>query len=335
MPKCAEQKTRLLSLLSLLERETDEEHPLTEERLRAMLAARGIDAERKTVLDDLHALADYGYDVVNRRGRGGGFFLASRTFELAELKLLVDAVQSSKFISEKKSRTLIEKLCQLTSRYAAGSLARQVYVSGRVKTENKAILYAVDAIHTAIAENRRITFLYSEWTIEKTLRPRRGGARYEISPYLLTWEDGYYYRVGYDAAAGTAKHFRVDKMSDVVPGASPRDGAAWFAGFDPAEYTRETFGMYHGEETSVTLDCAEKLVGILIDRFGDGITFRRAGEGRVLCTVRVRVSPVFLAWVIGYGREMRIVSPLSVAAELQQLARDALTELHETENSHV
>lgn len=335
MPKCAEQKTRLLMLLSLLERETDEEHPLTEERLRAMLRARGIDAERKTVLDDLHALAEHGYDVVNRRGRGGGFFLASRTFELAELKLLVDAVQSSKFISEKKSRSLIEKLCHLTSRYAAGSLARQVYVSGRVKSENKAILYAVDAIHTAIAENRRISFLYSEWTVEKTLRPRRGGARYEISPYLLTWEDGYYYMVGFDAAADTAKHFRVDKMSDVRPGAAPRDGAAFFAGFDPAEYTRETFGMYHGEETSVTLDCAEKLVGILIDRFGEGITFRRTDAGRVLCTVRVRVSPVFLAWVIGYGHEMHIVSPTSVAEQLQQLARDALTDIHEKENSDV
>lgn len=335
MPKCAEQKTRLLTLLTILASETDETHPLTVERLHALLCANGIDAERKTLLDDLHALADHGYDIVNRRGRGGGFFLGTRDFQLAELKLLVDAVQSSKFISEEKSRVLIEKLCRLTSRYEARSLARQVYVSGRVKTENKAILYTVDAIHTAIAENRRITFLYSEWTIEKKLRPRHGGARYEISPYLLAWEDGYYYLVGYDAAADVIKHFRVDKMSEVTLGGSPREGETRFRGFAPADYTRETFGMYHGEETSVTLACSEKLVGILIDRFGDGITLRRAAVGQILCTVRVRVSPVFLAWVIGYGRDMRIVSPMSAAEQLRALAREALEENNEMENGHV
>ena len=323
MPKRAEQKTRILTLLSLLRSETDENHPLTEERLRALLRTRGIEAERKTVLDDLHALSDYGVDIVNRRGRGGGFFLASREFEEAELKLLVDAVQSSKFISEERSRSLIAKLCRLTSRYEAGALSRQVFVSGRVKTENKAALYAVDAIHTAIAANRQITFHYNEWTVQKTLKPRRGGALYHVSPYLLSWDDGNYYLIGYDGEAGTLKHFRVDKMTDVTVYDAAREREDLFRRFDPAQYSRETFGMYHGEETSVTLSVTERLVGVLIDRFGDGITLFPTEDGTVRCTVRVRVSPVFLGWVIGYGGEIRILSPPSVAEQMLELAHRA------------
>jgi predicted DNA-binding transcriptional regulator YafY len=324
MPKTAEQKTRILTLHRILLSETDEAHPMTEERLRAALQANGIDAERKTVLDDLHALENFGANVEHRAGRGGGYFIEERTFESAELKLLVDAVQSSKFISEKKSRTLIDKLCTLTSRHEAGSLSRQVYVCGRVKTESAAALYAVDAIHSAIASNRRITFHYNEWTIEKTLRPRRGGALYEVSPYLLTWEDGNYYLVAYEDGQGSLKHFRVDKMTDVSVTDAHRGGEELFAHFDPALYSKETFGMYGGEETLVTLSCDDSLVGVVLDRFGDEVTLVREGEGRFRLTVRVRVSPVFLAWVIGYGSRMRILAPSEVNEALRALAQSAL-----------
>ncbi len=326
MPKTAEQKTRLLKLLEILQQETDEAHAMTEAQLRARLAAAGIEAERKTVLSDLHALEDYGIDVVNRRGRNGGFFIASRDFELAELKLLVDAVQSCKFISEKKSRVLIQKLCALTSRHEAGKLARQVHVSGRVKHENTTVLYTVDTIHTAIAEKCKITFIYNEWTIHKTLKPRHNGASYTVSPYMLMWEEGYYYLVGYDEAAGIPKHFRVDKITDAALLLETRIGGEFFDKIDPAIYAGETFGMYGGEESLVILLCDQSLIGVILDRFGNKVTLREAGDDRFYVSVRVRVSPVFLGWVLGYGARMRVVSPAEVAEDARALATAALAD---------
>ena len=324
MAKKAEQKCRILTLYEILLNETDEGHPMVEARLRARLAERGIEAERKTVLDDLHALEDFGVDIENRRGKGGGYYLASRTFELAELKLLVDAVQSSKFISEKKSNVLLKKLYTLTSRYEAEQLRRQVHVCGRVKADSAAAIYAVDTVHAAIAEKRRITFRYSEWGMDKKLHPRHGGALYEVSPYLLTWDDGNYYMVGYDHGAEAKKHFRVDKMTGTALSDKVRGGEEVFSHFDPAVYSRQTFGMYGGEETSVSLLCHNSLVGVVLDRFGEDVTLIPQGEEHFRFQVRVGVSPVFLAWVIGYGKKMRILSPESVADELRALAREAL-----------
>ncbi len=324
MPKSAEQKTRILTLFDILRTETDAAHPMTEERLRAALASRGVIAERKTVLDDLHALENYGLPIENRRGRGGGYYLDGQLFELAELKLLVDAVQCSKFISEKKSRALIGKLCTLTSRHEAMGLTRQVYVSGRVKTENTAALYAVDAIHSAIAAKTQISFRYNEWTIDKTLRPRRGGALYTVSPYLLTWEDGNYYLVAYEDEKDALKHFRVDKMTNVTQTENRRGGEERFARLDPAGYAKETFGMYGGEETLVTLLCDRSLVGVILDRFGEGVTLIPVGEEQFRVSVRVQVSPVFLAWVIEYGGRMRVTAPDEVCARVRELAESAL-----------
>ncbi len=324
MAKRADQKTRILTLYDILLRNTDEAHPMVEASLRSALLQNGIAVDRKTVLDDLHTLEDYGVDIVNRRGKGGGYFIASRTFELAELKLLVDAVQCSKFISEEKSRVLIRKLCTLSSRHEAEALSRQVYVCGRVKADHSAALYTVDTIHGAIAGNKRITFTYNEWTMDKTLTPRHGGALYTVSPYLLTWEEGNYYLVGYDHGEESPKHFRVDKMSRVCATEEPRGGEEAFRGFDPARYSGQTFGMYRGKEELVTLRCHNSLVGVVLDRFGEEITLLPDGNDHFRFTVRVRVSPVFLAWVIGYGTRMRILTPTAVAEQLKDLALSAL-----------
>ncbi len=328
MPKTAEQKTRLLKILEILERETDDAHMITEAQLRARLAAEGIEAERKTILNDLHALEDYGIDIVNRRGRNGGFFIASRKFELAELKMLVDAVQSCKFIPARMSRGLIQKLCSLTSRHAAGQLKRQVHVAGRVKHENETLLYTVDTIHAAIAEKCKITFVYNEWTLHKTLKPRHGGAQYTISPYMLLWDEGYYYLVGYDEAADCPKHFRVDKITGADVLYENRLGEEYFEKIDPAVYAGETFGMYGGEETLVTLLCDNSLVGVILDRFGKKVTIKEENETRFRVTVRVRVSPVFFGWVLGYGAKMRVVAPENITEQVKCLAREALSDIH-------
>ncbi len=326
MPKTAEQKTRILKLLEILMRETDEEHPLTEARLRAKLSSDGIEAERKTILSDLHALEEYGIDVVNRRGRNGGFFIATRDFELAELKMLVDAVQASKFISEKKSEILIGKLCNLTSRHEAGKLTRQVYVSGRVKQENKVVLITIDAIHTAIAEKRKISFVYNEWTISKKLQPRHNGERYKISPWRLMMEEGYYYLIGYDETAACLKHFRVDKITEVSLLEENRAGETYYEHLDPARYAGETFGMYGGEEMPVTLVCDKSLISVILDRFGNQVNLVEEDETRFRVTVSVRISPVFRGWVLGYGARMRVVEPAQVAEDIRAVARAALAE---------
>ena len=208
-------KLKLLYLLEILWKDTDEEHTLTVPQLISRLEQRGISAERRSVYDDIQSLRDWGLDILERRTRTHGYYLASRTFELPELKLLVDAVQSSRFITVKKSQQLIKKIGSLTSRQEAGQLSRQVYVANRVKTGNEGIYYNVDEIHKAISQNRQISFQYAEYTLTKGVRHRRGGERYLVSPYILSWDDENYYLIAYHPRYEGLAHFRVDRKSVV------------------------------------------------------------------------------------------------------------------------
>lgn len=318
-------KCRLLSLLDLLREETDPDHPLTEKQISAGLRTAGFAAERKTVLADLQALQDYGFDILNRRGKNGGYFLASRTFELSELKLLADAVGAAKFISRNRSKALLGKLYTLTSRHDAMKLDRQVYVERRVKNENKSTFYNVDTLYEAIACDSEITFTYLRWSTDKKLIPRRKEP-YTVSPFALVWEDENYYLIAYDGAAERVKHFRVDKMQGVTMTGHVRCGKALFEKLDMALYTKRSFGMYGGREEVVTLRCDASLAGVVIDRFGEEVMLRRQGEGAFLVTQRVMVSPVFLGWVMGFGAAMQIVEPPSVAKALTDLARESLAQ---------
>lgn len=236
MARSERQKLKLLYLVRLLEAESDQSHPVTVSRMLSYLEEHGIRAERKSVYDDLAALEEFGLDLEHRPGRTGGYYLASRSFELPELKLLVDAVQSSRFLTEKKSLALIEKIEQLASIHDAQSLHRQVVVLGRVKTMNESIYYNVDEIHSAIAQNRQITFLYFDYAPNKEPVFRHGGKRYCISPFALTWGDNNYYLIGYDAAAAILKHFRVDKMQAISLSPQVRQGQALFEKLDLRQY---------------------------------------------------------------------------------------------------
>ena len=326
MPKTAEQKTRILALLELLRHETDEDHPMTCEAISVALSRRGITAERKTILDDLHALEE-AYHVAHRRGVGGGYYIEEHAFEPAELKMLVDAVQSSRFISHKRSEALIRKLCDLTSSYTARELSRQVYVSGRVKSDNSAVLYSIDAIHRAIAERKKITFRYTRYTLTKEREFRHGGKVYEVSPYVLSWTEENYYLICRDDEAGVIKHFRVDKMRDVTVTDTYMGDADMAEKIDPALYAKETFGMYGGQETTVTLLCDASLTDPVIDRFGEDITLFPTDDGRAFrCMVRVRLSPVFLSWVVGFGAHMRILSPPVAVSALRGLLSEVVSQ---------
>ncbi len=324
MAKGANQKLKLLYLMKILNEHTDENHILSIKQIIELLESYDITAERKSLYDDFETLRLYGVEVQStRQGRNTGYFVADRTFQLPELKLLVDAVQSSKFITKKKSNELIKKLSSMASNYEKMQLDRQVFVSNRVKTPNEQAYYNVDSIHNAIALNKRLTFKYYEWNEKKQKVLRHDGALYEISPWALTWDDENYYMIGYDAKADIIKHFRVDKMQNVGIEEKTRLGSKHFESFDMAVYSKQMFGMFGGNAQKVTLECDNSLAGVIIDRFGDNLMFINDGDVfRV--TVNVMISKMFLSWVMGFGKKMKIVSPESVKQELLQLANQVL-----------
>lgn len=319
MPRSEGQKARLLALMKILARKTDPEHKLTGPELLRLLEAEGYSAERKSVYDDIHALQQAGYDIESTRGRGSGFWMASREFELPELKLLVDAVQASRFITRRKSEQLIHKLEGLASEHEAKQMQRQVFVANRVKTMNESIYYNVDALHTAISENKQVSFLYLDWTLEKKKAPRRGGARYQVSPWALAWENDNYYLVGCEESRGI-RHYRVDKMSRLEPCQETRAGWEEFSSFDMAAYARTMFGMFRGEEQMVCLRCGNDLVGPMLDRFGTAVSLLQQENGHFDLIVPASVSPQFLGWVAGFAGGVEIIGPEHVRQEMAALA---------------
>ncbi|MCR4616881.1 MAG: WYL domain-containing protein [Lachnospiraceae bacterium] len=312
MAKTSGQKTKIIHILNFLEKYMDENHSITTSFLQEKLAELGITADRKTMYSDIACLIDLGYDIEQEPSRnGGGWKLLSRRFELAELKLLVDAVSSSKFITTKKSRELIKKLGSLVSDYDATKLNRQVYVASRIKSENESIFYIIDSIHRAIQENLQISFTYLSWNISKELVPK-GKVKRVVSPWALIWNDENYYLVAYDTETEGFKHFRVDKMSKVTVTGEKRLGSKEFSKIDLGTYADSTFGMMGGKQESITLEFPEDLVGVVIDRFGKDITLSRTEDGRLKLRTKVVVSGQFFGWLSGLGTNCVIVSPESV-----------------------
>ena len=329
MARSSFQKLKILYVMDYLLKRSDENHPVTVAQLIGELESHGISAERKSIYDDLESLREYGLDILQTgSGKNSGYYVASREFELPELKLLVDSVQSSKFITYKKTLSLIKKIESLTSVYDAQLLRRQLYVKNRIKTMNESIYYNVDELHRGIAENRKIRFHYFEYTVRKERRFRRDGAWYVLSPYALSWDDENYYLVGFDSEAGIIKHFRVDKMADIQVTEEPRDGEEIYAALDMGVYARKTFGMFTGEETSVRLRFEKDLVGAVIDRLGRDVMLVPDGEDHFTVPTDVIVSPQFFAWVLGFGNKAKILEPESVVRKLREHL-DQVTALYE------
>lgn len=318
MAKAPGQKLKLLYIVKMLEENTDEQHPMSTAEIISRLEANGIHSERKSIYDDIEKLIEFGYDIIRVQSRlGGGYYLGTREFELAELKLLVDAVQSSRFITTKKSRELIKKLEKKAGKHDAGKLQRQVYVAGRIKTENESIYYNIDTIHRAIQENVQITFTYLDWNLQKKLMPRPGGER-KVSPWALIWREENYYLAAYDETDDKIKHYRVDKMGKVTLSLEPRAGVTQFENIDLAAYTNRTFGMFGGREEIVTMEFPKQLVGVVLDRFGKETDIRSMGEDVFRVRAKVAVSGQFFGWLAGIGQDARIVSPEAVAIEYKE-----------------
>ena len=315
MPKSENQKQKLLYIAQYLMENTDENHAVSTPQLIEYLNSQGIKAERKSIYNDIDTLNDFGMDIIRSDEHRGGYMLASRPFELAEVKLLVDLVQSSKFITEKKSRELIAKLETLTSKYDAKAMRRQVEIVGRSKTHNETIYYNVDMVHTAISKNVKIRFHYFDWDVNKNMKLRHDGAWYEVSPWRLTWDDENYYLMAFDEKTNAIRFYRVDKIVDIALTENPRDGKDAFEHLDMAEFSKKTFGMFAGEEKTVRLRCENSLTGVIIDTFGTDVALRPDGENHFIARAEVVVSSQFFAWLAGLGARVEVVSPDEVREE--------------------
>ena len=316
-------RSRILLLYDYLFEHTDEAHTVTVAELLAYLSEQGVETDRRTVYADLAWLTDYGLDIVKRRTRTHDYYLGARAFELAELKLLVDAVQSCRFLTPGKSKALIGKLSNLTSSHQARELERQVYVQNRVKAGNERVYYNVDSIHRAIQRAKKISFCYCQYTLEKTLRPKRGGEAYVVSPYLLTYAEDNYYLIADHPAHGGLAHFRIDKMRGVSVLDETRTPMP--AAFDPAAYVKTMFSMYAGSREWVTLRFAAALVGAVIDRFGADVDVVPDGTEAFTVCAPIAVSPAFFGWLLQFGGEAEIVAPegvrMRMAAQLSAALR--------------
>ncbi len=324
MARGANQKIKILYLMKIMYELTDDSHGLTLSEITEHLANYGIDVERKALYDDMEVLRNFGMDIEMRKDKTVRYYVSSRDFELPELKLLVDAVQSSKFITHKKSMELIKKIESFTSRHEAQKLQRQVFVANRIKTMNESIYYTVDYIHEAISNNVQITFQYFDWNEKKEKVLRHNGQKYLVSPWMLTWDDENYYMIAYDQNSGQIKHYRVDKIAKIELTDKKRDGVELFKNFDMALYSKKTFGMYGGQEQSVTIRCKNHLAGVMLDRFGSDVTFIKIDDEHFEFRTKVYVSPLFLTWIMNFGADIMIVSPDSVKNEFVSLAKQAL-----------
>lgn len=319
MPKGTNQKFKLYRLAQIMLEKTDDEHYITMPEILSALEAYGVTADRKSIYNDLRDLEVLGIEVEGEPVGGRyHYHVLNRPFELPELKLLVDAIQSSKFITERKTNALIKKLERLVSQYDAVKLQRQVYVSGRIKTMNESIYYTVDAIHNAISENRKIRFQYYQWNVKKEMELRHGGAFYHISPWGLSWDDENYYLVGYDSEADTLKHYRVDKMLHIQMSDEKREGQEHFERLNMADYAKKSFGMFGGKEQKVKLLVKNELAGVMIDRFGKDIMMIPKEEKYFTVNVDVHISNQFLGWVFSLGDGVKIISPDEVVEQMKQ-----------------
>lgn len=332
MSKGENQKLKLYYLYKIMVSLTDDEHSITVEEVIQQLEMRGISAERKSLYRDFETLTnDMGLDIIKEKvGRQWYYHVGGKQFEIAELKLLVDAVQSSKFITERKSANLIKKLTEFSSIYEANQLKRQVHVRGRIKTMNESIFYNVDGIYNAIAENKRIQFRYMQWNKDKKLFPKKAKDSeeiniYEVSPWAFTWDDENYYLVSFDHNRQEIRHYRVDKMDKITVVNAKREGKEQFNDFDPVEYAKKTFGMYPGHDEKVKIEVKDGLIGVFIDRFGKDIMIMPSDRDEYsVVLVDVSVSGQFYGWLFALGTGVRIIGPDRVVKEYKESIKAVL-----------
>ena len=323
MSRGTNQKFKLSFLSRIMLEKTDDEHSLTMPEIMVELEKYDVTAERKSVYQDFQDMEKLGIEIIKEQiGRETYYHVGAREFELAEVKLLIDAIQSSKFITQTKSRELITKIKKFVSEYQAKQLQRQVFINDRVKNMNESVYYNVDDIYTAINDNKKIRFKYYKWNIEKKLVARHNGDWFIVSPWALTWDDENYYMVAFDDLDHKIKHYRVDKMMRMSVEDEMREGKEVFKNFDMAAYSKATFGMYSGKRTKVHIQFPNSMCGVFIDRFGKEISFRKVDDEHSTVAVDIAISPQFFGWIFSLGREVKVVGPDEVVEQMRIAAEE-------------
>ena len=310
-------KKRLLMLIKLLQDHTDEDHPVSTRDIMAYYKENGMSSDRKTLDADIKLLQEQGFDLIKIKSSPNKYYIASREFELPELKLLIDAVQSSRFITEKKSRELSKKLAGLASAEQAKELDRHTGVNGRAKSTNEQQLYTVDTITKAINEKKKIRYQYQEYDGKKRKILRNDGEVYVLSPYMLYWNEDFYYVVGYSDKRETITAFRVDRIVNIE--LTDAKAVKRPKGFKVSNYSDSIFGMYSGPEAEVELECRNDLMKYIIDRFGEKIKVHPTENGTFLTTVTVQLSPVFYGWIFQFGGGIKIVRPEGAIEKYEEM----------------
>ncbi len=325
MPKGTIQKLKLITLRDILLEKTDSDHGLTLAQIMDELMAKGISADRKSIYSDFETLStELNLEVnVRREGRNIKYYVEDREFELAEVKLMIDAIQASKFITPKKSASIVKKLKKNVSIYQARELDRQIYVNNQIKSMNKSIFYTVDTIYSAIKSNKKITFDYCMWNIKKQLVPKKE-EKYSVSPWALIWADENYYLVGYDSANCMLKHYRVDKIKNATITDINREGKNEFDKKDMSTYSVVSFGMFGGEKRRVHIEFPNGKVGIFIDRFGQDVDIRKVNDDVSEAVVDIEVSQQFFGWIFGLGPDVTLTKPYDVVCDMKKSVQNMM-----------
>ncbi len=311
-------KSRILYILKILYEYTDEENTMSITEIIEMLEKQGIVAHRRTIMTDIESIEESGVDVITIKSTQNRYFIGNRHFELAEVKLLIDAVESSKLITQKKSTELIRKLTTLVSKHQASELDEHVYVDQRIKPENEEIYYTVDAIHSAINSSKQIEFKYYQYTGRKEKIFKNNGFVYSLSPYALIWSEDHYYAIGYCDKHGKISKFRVDRMANTI--ITENEILHKPVGFNIAEYAKSVFEMFDGETKTVELKCTNDLMDVIVDRFGENVKTHELGSNCFKAIVDISISPTFYGWVFGFGNNMSILAPIDVKNEYMAMA---------------
>ncbi len=323
MPRGTNQKFKFLYLMKIMQEKTDDEHGITMPQIIEELAKYQVTAERKSIYADLEDMERFGIEIIKEQiGRETYYHVGSREFELAEVKLLIDAIQSSKFITQTKSRDLISKIKKFVSEHQAAQLQRQVFINDRVKTMNESVYYNVDLIHEAINNNKKIRFKYYRWDIHKKLVATHDGDWIVVSPWALSWNYENYYLVACDDADQVIKHYRVDKMMRITVTKEPRDGKEYFQDFDMAKYSKATFSMYGGDKRTVKIQFPNYMCGVMFDRFGKEPIVQTIDDDHSVIHVDVYISPQFFGWIFGLGNGVKVLGPDDVVEELREFTKN-------------
>lgn len=331
MSRGANQKFKLLYLMQIMKEKTDHDHGITMPQILKELEKYEVGAERKSIyVDFLDMTERFGIEIEKEQiGRETFYHVESREFELAEVKLLIDAIHSSKFITESKSRELIEKIKKFVSEHQAKELQRQILIKDQVKSMNKSVFYTIDDIHVAMNNNKKVRFRYLKWDISKELVPVHEGNYIEVSPWTLVWDDENYYLIAYDNKEQVIKYYRVDKMKEISLIEESRQGEEAFRQLDMVGFSKSTFGMFSGEKKRVKIKFANEKCGVMFDRFGTDISVRKVDDQTSMISVEVHVSQQFFGWLFGLGKDVTLVGPQEVVEQMKAEAELLLQHLND------